>query len=640
GSGVPELDLELALAPAAASPDGEEGLPAEPLELARRLGAFPLIARAAARAAAVVEGRVQEGLPEPGAVLRDFDAADAFPPIPEVKGREIMGGPVGARKGWLAKGAGPPRLVAGAIPPERLQAAIEGVAPMLPRSEEWGSCAPHSGEVLLWGSEDMMREFRVYSLSNDWMSPMFLPGPLRGAIVDLPGGGVARLAAAVAPAGWFAPGESDARAEGSLAPARSHLGTARDDGGPEVRIGRGSPRLVLAASSRRNPAPVRAAGSRRWAVVELERSTSSTHPACWVTWRTSLDVVSCATAGNAGARREDAAVGEWCERRPASPAWKVRPWCVASLDMLEATDWWRAGRLHADGVGDVIYGAQGRCEGFRVLRSEDKSVKRARQTQRPQVIQRWMRTLVDRWVRCPWPGRESMMCFSSQAHFLARFRGVAPPPLTVRQELMSALAAMPMLKRDLRALCSRLVAMSDAGAQRGIALRAARLRPVGAGAARAANGRLGADLHDVVMLMFLLDGMGCARWALDPLELMPALFVASETGSKAERAAKHACSGDVGTRSASSFGSFGKAEAIAAGKLAPRAEWAVIFRGGPSADIYRIALERQALSGRMPRPHCEILRVRGVALVAMAQAHWVLGLVESVASADRGPPEI
>eukprot|EP00959_Pyramimonas_sp_CCMP1952_P134417 2812278-Pyramimonas_sp.AAC.1 len=84
-----------------------------------------------------------------------------------------------------------------------------------------------------------------------------------------------------------------------------------------------------------------------------------------------------------------------------------------------------------------------------------------------------------------------MMCFTELWRLLARIRGLAPVPGKVREdELVSALALLPLLRCDLRAPVSGLVTVSDASVQRGAICRSVRLRPDGVAAARAATRRL------------------------------------------------------------------------------------------------------------------------------------------------------
>ncbi|CAK0792825.1 unnamed protein product, partial [Prorocentrum cordatum] len=592
----PDIDWDAELTSADTSYDGEVVFPAEPLGRDLLLEALPpREACVAVRAVDVTEGWIRAALSDPGLILKDESELGGLPPTPkvwasdeewgpiagdllergilktieyedivEVQGRKVMGGMFGAKKGSHLKGEGPQRLVMNTIPYNFIQSTIEGDMPMLPHSDKWKGVILRSREVLLWSAEDLKCCFYVYSLRDVWLKYMAISKPVRRCIAGLPGKGVICLAAVVVPMG----GLSNA----GVAPVRGEVGHICDDDGRMIYIGRGSSSLQLAPSKWGNLFRIRD-GLDRNRAIELSAEHLEKSPDLLADLSSLSGARLLCHCKEHQACHGDVLIAKWLERFSAPSLWRAWQVYIDNLEVLEITSWWRAKALQGEGISEAVDLARRRYEYFSVPRSENKAVIRETTTQslreaidgdrgtigppaefvrrlisltlatlqRPTVTQKWMQILAGRWVRCLLFRREAMMCFTHLWRFLVKMRGDAKLPRRVREELVSALTLLPLLRCDLRVPISGLVTVSDASMQRGAVCRAVRLRPGGVAAARAASRRLVTDFRDEVVLLSLFDGIGGARRALDLLGLTPALFVSAEIDTEAKRVTKYAC---------------------------------------------------------------------------------------------------
>ncbi|CAK0822773.1 unnamed protein product, partial [Prorocentrum cordatum] len=650
---IPDIDWGADLCSAATSYDGEEVFPAEPLDRDRLLEALPpREACAAVKAVDVTEGWIRAALSDPGLILKDESELGSLPPTPkvwasneeweliagdllergilktieyedivEVQGRKLMGGMFGVKKGSHLKGEGPQRLVMNIIPSNFIQNTIEGDMPMLPHSDKRKSVILRSGEVMLWSAEDLKCCFYVYSLGGSHIS--------------------------------------------GVAPVRGEVGRTYDDDKRAIYIGRGSSPLQLAPSKWGNPFRIRDGLDRRRA-IELFAEHLEKSPDLLADLSSLSGVRLLCHCKEHQACHGDVLIAKWLERFNTPALWRAWQVYIDNLDVLEITDWWHAKSLQEEGMSEAVDLARRRYEHFNVPRSENKAVIRETTTQslgeaidgergtigppaefvrrlisltlatlqRPTVTQKWMQILAGRWVRRLLFRREATMCFTHLWRFLVKLRGDAKVPRKVREELVSALTLLPLLRCDLRVPISGLVTVSEASMQRGAVCRAVRIRPDGVAAARAASRRLVTDFRDEVVLLSLFDGIGGARRALDLLGLTPALFVSAEIDAEAKRVTKYAWPDvlEVGDVCSSGF-----AEAVAIRERVPHVKWILVVAGSPCSDLSRINAERTGLQGRRSRLFYEISRIVSLLREALGDFCTVLSLVENAASMDSEP---
>ena len=96
-------------------------------------------------------------------------------------------------------------------------------------------------------------------------------------------------------------------------------------------------------------------------------------------------------------------------------------------------------------------------------------------------------------------------------------------PRAVREELVSALCFLPVMRTDLRVPCSGLVTASDASLVGGAVCQAISLTSEGHRRALRAGSAHSSSSADELALLSLFDGIGGARRALDLLGIAVAL---------------------------------------------------------------------------------------------------------------------
>ncbi|CAK0817390.1 unnamed protein product [Prorocentrum cordatum] len=533
---IPDIDWGAELTSAATSYDGEVVFPAEPLDYDLLLEVLPpREACAAVRAVDATEGWIRAAPSDPGLFPKDESELGSLSPAPKVWASNEEWGLI---TGDL--------LEKGTLETIEYEYIVEGDMPMLPHSDKWKSVILRSGEVMLWSAEDLTCYLYVYSLRDVWLKYMAISKPVRRCIAGPPGKGMICLAAVVMPMGWISATRLDILSYGNFQRRRSCAGTlvflllaevghTCDDDGWMIYIGRGSSSLQLAPSKWGHPFRIRGGLDKNQAIELLAEHLEK-----------SPDLLA-DLSSLSGARllchckehqlcHGDVLIAKWLERFNVY---------IVNLEVPEITNWWRAKALQGAGISEAVDLARRGYEYFSVPRSENKAVIHETTTQslrefvrrlisltlatlqRPTVTQKWMQIL-------------AMMCVTHLWRFLVTMRGDAKLPRRVREELVSALTLLPLLRCDLRVPISGLVAVSDASMQRGAVCRAVRLRPDGVAAARAASRRLVTDFRDEVVLLSLFDGIGGARRALDLLGLTPALFLSAEIDAEAKRVTKYA----------------------------------------------------------------------------------------------------
>ena len=612
--------------------------------------------------------------------------------IATFRGSPLLAGMMGVSKPGYAPGEGPQRLVMNLIPSNQVQIAIEGDMAALPTDGQWRCIVLRDGEVLFWSSDDLRCCFYIFSLPPVWHKYMAFARPLPRAKVGLPGPGKVHLCSRVVPMGWISatgviqhihrrllrlpwseiqalPAASELRRDlplpgrvASGAPTRGSLQKPFIAQEADLYIGR-SWVAGHRPSKWANPFKVTEEQPVRWCLQKFEQ---------WMREQpglmSSLDELSnrrllCHCSESAPCHA-DVLHRLWREAHPSEEGVLWRAWQVYidNLDVLEVLDWRDAGTLTVDQVPPFQQLARERYRLAGVPRSEEKAVIRDLRTKalgnavdglqgtlappaefvrrlvhltvttlhRPRLTLKWMQILAGRWVRAMQFRRETSMAFSALWRSLVKWRGEQPLPRAVRDELVSALCLLPVMRTDLRVPCSGLVSASDASLAGGAVCHAISVTPEGRRCAKRAVAAHSSCTVDELVLIGLFDGIGGARRALDLLGIAVAVYASSETDAEARRVCRYAWPdvlelGDVTA--------IGKEAIQKLGRMAPHATTVLITAGSPCQDVSALNHNRVGLEGSRSKLFWEILRVKQLVQDVWPETQvWLL--VENVASMD------
>jgi len=124
-------------------------------------------------------------------------------------GKALLNGIFGVSKGKTVKSESRGcdvdilRLIINLVPSNELQWPIGGDVDTLPHFGQWSGLELLDDEVLVWNSEDIQCAFYVFQLPDEWLPWFALDYPLPGHLVGLSGDEPYHLAACVVPMGWL-----------------------------------------------------------------------------------------------------------------------------------------------------------------------------------------------------------------------------------------------------------------------------------------------------------------------------------------------------------------------------------------------------------------------------------------------------